>query len=294
MENRETEELKGYARFSPRLRLLQKLSKGDDPIISIAASGLIRDKVIRRVGIAFELYYLLILPVFYLLGSIWYVVGIHLDILKPYPGSGASPTVTHIIFWTIQVFHMLEVPVYLVGFFILLWPGRSLLMQERTNYLMRIAPIHPKLILKSHIMLQIFSYWFYPIITLIFGFVFNFINSFVYSTANPSMIIKSSILAALPYLLTGLGLTSFLVLFSIYSSLRFKSWFGSMVSLIVGAVFWLMLFFMGSGWINNPNYKHLSVETLGTIILIIFVVVTFAGALFLAYTSIIRCVMPEK
>ncbi len=291
MKNEDKNELKGFARFSPRLRLLQKLSKSDDPIISIAANGLVRDKVIRRVGNIFEFIFLIVVPAIYSFGILWYVDQTRAIICSltsftyQEPSIGSIGLFTYLGSWT-------EIAGLILGAVILIWPGRYILMHERASALLRMLPLTPKQLFWSFFRLQCVSFLIYPLVSLIFSVAWVLTMLDTFTAGIQQMELFTNLTLAVYGMSITLGINIFIIFVSIYASLRFKSWWGSAIAFILGILMFSFIFsffaYILQGFYGlRPNPRILLNSGLANIF-------SIGIAWFLAYTAIRRRIMPEK
>jgi len=220
--------LTGLARLSPRLNLLKRFAGSDEPILSISAMYLLRDKTARRMGASFEFSFLVILPVVTV--AMTGIVYMTTQSGGQYPAFSPMTMLSGIATGVL----MLMAGVY--GLIVLVLPGNALMKREPDGSLFRFIPVEPKELYRDMLKLQLVSFLLPPVIYSVINTILrvwmwlSFPEAFGgMSTpyANPWMIVVG--------LVTAVALAAYITFFSIISSLRYNAVWAAFLE-VVGAV----------------------------------------------------------
>lgn len=144
-------ELKGITRFSPRLRILNWLSRIENPITRYVCRYLVRNRTARRAGLWYEI----LTGIFGPLLFCWiYLVSSHF--IRPpssYRGHGwplAIAVIDQVYIDIIsRAFIVIVVGISITGFLILLLPGVVIVRLEKEENFLKVISIKPSRIFWS-------------------------------------------------------------------------------------------------------------------------------------------------
>jgi hypothetical protein len=220
--------LTGFARYSPRLNLLAQYAESENPILSISATYLLRDKTARRMGASFEFSFLVILPIV----TIAMTGMLYMSTQSAGQYAAMSPmTILSGIATTVL---MLMAGVY--GLIVLVLPGNALMKREPDGSLFRFIPVKPKEVFRDMLKLQLVSFLLPPVIYSVINAVLRMgmwlslpgaFGGMSTPYASPWMIAAG--------LVTAVALSAYITFFSIISSLRYNAAWAAFME-VVGAV----------------------------------------------------------
>ena len=148
----ERTKLTGLARYSPRLNLLKRFAESDNPILSISAMYLLRDRTARRIGGYFEFSFLAILPIYHITLALMRVCN--------------KPATTLVVTGFI-----LRIVVYLFGLVLLTLPGWAITRREIDGSLFRSLPVNENEIFSGLLRTQLISFFLPPVIFYLLEFL---------------------------------------------------------------------------------------------------------------------------
>ena len=286
--------LTGLARFSPRLNLLKRFAGSDNPILSISAKYLLRNRTARRIGGTFEFIFLVILPV----GLILLVASFFWWTLYDINSSHyeASDLTFEIYLSGSTIFSLIGL---ILGLIISLLPGNMLRKTEREGALLRLFHLNHHTEFKNMVKFQMVSF-FLPIFTsIVIGYSIMILSEyFLHYIFQPNYTLIDALEVMNDFTLFFSAILIFAMYISILSisaSLNHMAMWASIVWLFVGIAVYLIVSFTTFVLITDImgllRVEYPSLLVTGFIIINILLIGIAADK---ARAAFRRCILPEK
>lgn len=288
--------LTGIAAWSVRLRLLKRLAEGENPIVALAAKDLIRNKAARRVGLWFEMLFVVLFPLIYTIAGIYYALGYYYH-LWDVSASGGFNFTEDVVSMSLMIVGFLSFFAYLLGFHVLLRPMMILVNRELKGSLFRFIPMNPKDLFKGLLKLQFISFAIYPIFYYIFGLILGIVTAPDY-LAIPDSSVGNFLLFGF---VNGVALIIYISIISVYTGLHYVTSWGNLVALVSAIVvinvfseivpYGIIMVLYQSSFSNGDYEDWFKYSRIAPLIMIL---VFLALSVFLAYTTVVKRLMPKR
>ena len=290
----EKTKMTGLARLSPRLNLLKRFAGSDEPILSISATYLLKNRTARRTGGTFEFIFLVILPAVTILFAVFQVL------LMLYSRDlFINNTETLIMQSAFTVFLLFLLAGFILGFVISILPGINLKKWEKDIALLRLFPINPHDAYENFIKLQAASF-FLPISVSI-GFIYSILvvlECILRRHYQPYITENYPNEALTDFTLFFSAVLVFIMYFSILSisvSLNHRAMWVSFVWLLAGVAVYIILSFFAFTYIMAYMDEHLMFDPSMLFLGIVALNIPLIGiAVWKARAAFRRCILPQK
>ena len=285
----ERTKLSGIARLSPRLRLLARLSQSENPILSISATHLLRDRTARRVGGFFEFTFLVLLPLSALVIAGATCMEIIYRAQHPNTWGNLIPATEPTKYLSYASGYLLRLIAFTYGFIILMVPGVTISKREADGSLLRFLPVERNEVFRGMAKLQLASFFLAPAIFYLFDVAtalpvlmlagFLGLQYFEYILIPPWPLEIKLLLAA--WMLLAL---LYMSIYSIHPSFRYRLVWPSFIAMCAGCLIFGGVVFGGASWLVTqaefPYYNDWMKPFLIRVVILIsvfFVTATFFG-----------------
>jgi len=300
----ERTKLTGIARYSPRLNLLKRFAGSENPILSISAMYLLRDRTARRIGGYFEFIFLVLLPVIAVV-MIMMSFSDEFGSRSPYSRNLFSEAFPMLLG---GIGYLARPIAYIYGFMLLNLPGVTITKREADGAVLRMLPMDRTEVFKGMLKLNFASFFMAPAIFYIFEFGFVVLAWVVLRSISPEFDYwdLNYSMGFLPLDARAL-ITAWVLVFLFYASVyaihpsfRYRVAWSSFMALMGGLFIFIAVLLFGTTLLMGAYETYYNydppIDTTAYVIgvVILLLAMLFASAIFFARGAIAYRINPVK